>query len=147
MEQSCGVIPVYYDGRRWRVLLIQNRGGSWGFPKGHIEGEETPEQTAQRELREETGITKVQLLPKPSFEERYQIGSRGKQTPKHVTYFLGRVTQTAIRRHPIEILDSHWFDFSTARRVLEYDNARRILRLAQHQLMNRHVWSGRKPKK
>jgi 8-oxo-dGTP pyrophosphatase MutT (NUDIX family) len=147
MEKSCGVIPVHYDGRRWRVLLIQNRGGSWGFPKGHMEAGETPEQTAHRELREETGLTKAELLPEPHFRELYQIGQRGRKTPKEVTYWLGRVRSTVIKRHPVEVLDSHWFDFATARRVLEYDNARRILRLAQHQVMVRRVFAVTKPKK
>lgn len=112
-----------------------------------MEPGETPEQTAHRELREETGIAKVELLSEPSFREVYQIGQRGRKTPKQVTYWLGRVRTTTIKRHPVEILDSHWFDFSTARRVLEYDNARRILRLAQHQVMTRRVWSTTKPKK
>jgi len=39
------------------VLLVQEAGGSWGPPKGHMEAGESQLDTALRELREETGIT------------------------------------------------------------------------------------------
>ncbi len=38
------------------VLLLRDRNGYWVFPKGHVEPGETPEQTAVREVAEETGI-------------------------------------------------------------------------------------------
>lgn len=40
-----------------RVLLIRDRQGYWVFPKGHTDPGETPEQTARREVLEETGIS------------------------------------------------------------------------------------------
>jgi diadenosine hexaphosphate hydrolase (ATP-forming) len=40
-----------------RVLLVRYQGsGAWAFPKGHVEEGETLEQTAVREVQEETGI-------------------------------------------------------------------------------------------
>ena len=38
------------------VLLIRDKNGYWVFPKGHVEAGESPEQTAVREVAEETGI-------------------------------------------------------------------------------------------
>jgi 8-oxo-dGTP pyrophosphatase MutT (NUDIX family) len=37
-------------------LLIRDPYDNWGLPKGHVERGETSEQTAVREVREETGI-------------------------------------------------------------------------------------------
>ena len=56
-ESSCGAV-VYRDIKgEVRYLLIKNRRSAhWGFPKGHIEPGETKQQTAVREVLEETGI-------------------------------------------------------------------------------------------
>lgn len=150
MVNSCGVIPVYYDGRRWRILLIQNRNHKWGFPRGTMEVGETKEQTARRELREEVGLTAIELLPDPQFYERFpfrHFGRKGKKTVKEITYWLGYAKKTGVRPHPVEVLDIHWFDFPTARRVLELPNTKRILQEVSTQLFQRRVWPITKPKK
>ena len=51
-EKSCGCI-VFNDGK---VLLVRHNKGHWDFPKGHVEPGETEEQTAKREVKEETNI-------------------------------------------------------------------------------------------
>jgi hypothetical protein len=47
---------IILDFKKKRVLLIQSYGSFWGLPKGHVEEDETIEQCAIRETREETGI-------------------------------------------------------------------------------------------
>lgn len=46
----------FYDSIEKKVLLVQSRGEKWGPPKGTLEGEETFEEGAIREVMEETGI-------------------------------------------------------------------------------------------
>ena len=59
METSCGVVLVNFGS----VLLLQYPQGHWGFPKGHYEPEDgVYQQTALRELEEETGISEVRML-------------------------------------------------------------------------------------
>ena len=48
-EKSCGAF-IIKDGK---VILIQQLDGFLGFPKGHVEGNETEEQTAIRDIKEE----------------------------------------------------------------------------------------------
>ena len=50
-----GIIPISYIERK--VLMIQHPEGHWGFPKGHVEFDETELTAAKRELYEETGIS------------------------------------------------------------------------------------------
>jgi 8-oxo-dGTP pyrophosphatase MutT (NUDIX family) len=44
------------------ILLIQDSKGRWTIPKGHIEDGEKASQTAEREIREETGLQKMKIL-------------------------------------------------------------------------------------
>lgn len=50
------------DGKTIEVLLIQDAKGRWTIPKGHIEEGESPRQTAKREIREEVGLQKMEVL-------------------------------------------------------------------------------------
>ena len=51
-EKSCGCIIINKN----KVLLIKQTKGHWGFPKGHVEKDETEIETAIREVKEETGL-------------------------------------------------------------------------------------------
>ncbi|MGE8406353.1 MAG: NUDIX domain-containing protein [Pseudomonas sp.] len=49
--------------RSGKVLLVRKKGGRWNFPGGSIEAGENPAAAAARELREETRIHSLGLLP------------------------------------------------------------------------------------
>ena len=61
-EKSCGAVVFTRTDKGVKYLLIANLKGIYGFPKGHVEAGETEEQTALREIREETGL-RVTLVP------------------------------------------------------------------------------------
>lgn len=116
-ERSCGVIVFHRDHEgNVQFLLVQGYGNYWGFPKGRAEGNETSRDTALRELKEETGITSVHLLPHTRFKESYIIHKKRKtNVSKTITYFVGEVFSKDAKRQRSEIKQLAWFDLEHAK--------------------------------
>lgn len=57
-----GIIFRLSPKKEVEILLIQDAKNRWTIPKGHIEEGETAKETAQREIKEETGIEEVKML-------------------------------------------------------------------------------------
>jgi len=126
-ERSCGAVVFCRGSRDLRYLLIKNRRSSnWGFPKGHVENNETPEQTARREIFEETGL-RVRLLPGFSCHTEYVI--RG-SIEKSVTIFLAEAPDARTQIQEEEIADYIWATYHKALYTLKFENDRNTLRKA-----------------
>ncbi len=126
-ERSCGAVVYRIINGELRYLLIKNRRSAhWGFPKGHVEKGETFEQTAIREVLEETGIH-IKILPQFESKSEYTIQGR---VEKSVTIFLAKTadTQTTIQKEEIE--DYIWLSFDKAMETLRFINDRNILQSA-----------------
>ena len=63
-----------------QVLVVSQHGKTWSLPKGHIENNETPLETAYREIYEETGVIQLELIKTLGHYTRYKIGKTIKQT-------------------------------------------------------------------
>ncbi|MCR5150843.1 MAG: NUDIX domain-containing protein [Clostridiales bacterium] len=135
-ERSCGAVVYRIINNEVRYLLIKNKRAShWGFPKGHMEKGETPEQTAAREVLEETGIH-IGILPGFAYKSEYTI--KGK-VEKAVTIFLActQDVQTIIQQEEIE--DYLWLNYSKAMNTLRFVNDKNILKNAKEYLENHGV--------
>ena len=108
-DASFGIIPLQKEDGKWQVFIIQSVTGHWGFPKGHPHDNETAQQTAERELREETGFILTSYYPVEPLSFSYECRSHGKYVDKTVTLFLAQVTGN-IHPCPIEIAQSIWID-------------------------------------
>jgi 8-oxo-dGTP pyrophosphatase MutT (NUDIX family) len=126
MEYSFGIIPLRRIGRQWEVFLIQHRGaGHWAFPKGHAEEGETSQETAQREMQEETGLRLVNWLPYPPLEETYRFNRHGKLVDKRVTYFIAEVTGEVCLQSQ-EIAAGRWLNLKEALDLITFTEGKRI---------------------
>lgn len=130
-ESSCGAVVFRNDENEKKFLLIRNkRSAHWGFPKGHIEPGETNEETAIREVFEETGI-KIRVLPNFKKSSEYTIQGR---IEKAVSIFLAETDDIEYTIQAEEIEECGWFSYCDALKTLNYENDKRILEQAKQYL-------------
>jgi len=128
-ENSFGIIPLRRKGKGWEVLLIQHRsGGHWAFPKGHAEVGESSQESAERELTEETGLRVIRYLSDTPFVETYHFMRRGIPTNKIVTYFLAEVDGGEVVLQREELHASKWLPVDTAEDFVTYPQAKALCR-------------------
>lgn len=125
-----GVVYRVCDGRPL-YLLIRDSYRNWGFPKGHLEDGERPEDAALREVAEETGLDDVALRGSIETIDWY-FRFRGRLIHK-VCYFY--LMQTACAdtcpQRTEGITACRWVPIDDALRMISYANARRVLERAR----------------
>ncbi len=137
-ESSCGAVVFRNIAGETRYLLIKNkRSANWGFPKGHIENGETKEETAKREVLEETGI-RIKIIPGFVSTSEYTI--QGK-VEKSVSIFVASTSDTQTKIQQEEIEDYIWLNYAKAIKTLKFENDRSILEKANEFLIRTGIIS------
>lgn len=138
-ETSAGgvIVSVYRGNAYVAVIARRNRGGrlEWCLPKGHLEGAETAEQAAVREISEETGIFGRALTHLASID--YWFSSPDHRVHKVVHHFLlealsGELTVDNDPDHEAEKVE--WVRIDKVASRLAYPNERRIIGMARELL-------------
>ncbi len=124
-EKSCGCVVFRYNERIEYLIVKQKNGKHWGFPKGHVEANETETETAKREVFEETGIN-VDFLENFRETIRYPVGDNDKT----VVFFLCRALNEKVKLLHKEIMDYKWLSFDDAMNLLTYKNTKEVLKKA-----------------
>lgn len=124
-EKSCGAVIYRKEKGETEVLLIQHKnGGHWAFPKGHVEKKETEEETALREIREETGL-KVKL--DTGFRQTVTYSPKP-EVMKDVIYFAAKADSEKPKAQPEEVLEIRWEKPEQALELVTYENDKEVLR-------------------
>lgn len=127
-EKSCGGIVYRKFHGNTEILLIKHiKSGYWSFPKGHVERNETEEQTAKREIKEETNID---VYIDADFRETVTYSPR-KDAKKEVVYFAARARNFDFKPQPQEIAEIRWVEIGQAHNLLAYDNDKLIVNKAK----------------
>ena len=119
-EKSCGCVIIDED----KVLLIRDTNQNWGFPKGHMEENETEVETAKRETKEEVNID-VEIDENKRYETVYVTKD---DVEKTVVYFVAKPINKDLIPQNGEIEDIEWVSFEKAMEQITYDDTRDILR-------------------
>lgn len=119
-EKSCGCIVI---NNKKEVLLIHHNAGHWDFPKGHVEDGETEQQTAIREVKEETNID-VKINEKYRYTTNY---SPKEDVMKEVVYFLATNISNEQMAQLEEVSEVKWFKIEEAIERITYNTSKEIL--------------------
>jgi len=133
-KTSAGGVVVRVDGAV-EVCLIRPAGRSvWGLPKGGVEDGETYEQTALREVAEETGLEGQVQQELGAIDYSFYSREQGGRVHKTVHYFLVRAIGGDTSRHDHEVSEARWVHIRQALRLMTYPNEREMVRRAAEAL-------------
>ncbi|BBX67410.1 NUDIX hydrolase [Mycolicibacterium psychrotolerans] len=115
--------------RRGRML--------WSLPKGHIERGETAEQTAIREVAEETGIQGSVLAALGSID--YWFVTEGRRVHKTVHHYLMRFAGGELSDEDVEVTEVAWVPVHELPKRLAYADERRLAEVADELIDKLHT--------
>jgi ADP-ribose pyrophosphatase YjhB (NUDIX family) len=114
-DECVVIVPVKRSQDGKRVLAL---------PKGHLDGNETAEQAATREVREETGV-EAELVERLG-EVAYFYQRKGRRIHKRVRFFLFRYVSGTTDDHDQEIEEARWMPLAEAAEKLTYAGEREM---------------------
>lgn len=127
LETSAGGVLYRWIEGDPHFLLIRDRHGHWGLPKGHLEEGETEEEAALREIREETSLTVLSLGPHLQTIDWYFTNEHG-TIHKYCHFYLVEAPDgDAVPLQAEGISECCWFPLDEALGRISYDNARDVL--------------------
>lgn len=132
-ERSAGIVLE----KKGEYLILQYSAGHWDLPKGHVEEGESDEQAALRELKEETGISKVTFVPDFKETIHYFFHREKKRVFKEVVFFLARVDDGKVKLSH-EHKDFAWLKVKAALNRLTFDTAKNVVKKANTFLEGRN---------
>jgi len=126
-EFSAGGVVV--DGDRVVVIVPVKRAAGdqrvLGLPKGHPDGDETPEQAARREVGEEAGVSGELICELGDVTYYYE--RKGRSVAKRVRFYLFEYRSGDVADHDHEIEEARWMPLEQAARELTYAGEREMV--------------------
>lgn len=127
VERSAGGVVVRSSQGEPHILLIRDPYQRWGLPKGHLEGDESPEEAALREVKEETGLPSLTLGPDLG-EIDWTFRREGRKVHKFCRFFLMASEEGEAHPEFAEgITECRWLPVAEATETVGYDNARGMI--------------------
>jgi len=127
IEKSAGAIVFRRENKKIKYLLIKYGWGHWEFARGLIEKGESLEETAKREIEEETGIKDVVFIPGFKAWFKFFFKLKGKNIMKIATFLLAE-TGTKEIKLSLEHEDYQWLEYEKASKKLTYENSKKVLK-------------------
>jgi bis(5'-nucleosidyl)-tetraphosphatase len=135
-EKSVGVIVFRYNNREKEIqyLVLYHRGTYWNFPKGKVEAGETEDQTAKRELMEEAGIKKIQLIKgwrqQTQFFFKEERNGKKELIKKDFILYLAKLPKDGEVQISYEHNGHAWLNYKMAAKYLKFKSLKEIVKEA-----------------
>ncbi|MCD6284013.1 NUDIX domain-containing protein [bacterium] len=136
IEKSAGAVLFVRENKKIKYLLLKHSLGHWDFPKGNIEKGEKIEDTVKREIKEETGISRIVFISDFKHWIKYFYRLKGKTVFKIVTFLLAEAKTKKVKLS-FEHVGYKWLDFNKAMKLLKFRNSKEILKMANEFLNKR----------
>lgn len=134
-QTSSGGVIYRKNGDTYAVALISVKEGKfWCLPKGLLDKGETPEMTAVREVREESGLNGRIIEKLGDITYWYYIRGENTKCRKTVHFYLMEYESGDTSQHDLEVDGAEWFSLDEALRKISFKGDRRILEAAKAKL-------------
>ena len=121
LRNGVGIILLNKENKIFVGKRIDNPTNSWQMPQGGIDQNESIIDAAKRELKEETGITNVEIVKELQYWLTYELPNnllgkiwkgryRGQKQKWFIMKFLGEIEEINIKTQQPEFLEWKWID-------------------------------------
>ena len=122
-EISAGAIVYTKIDNKIKYLISKDFHNNWGFPKGHLENNETKQEAAIREIKEEVG---VDVILDTSFEEILEYVMPNGIKKKSI-YFIAYFENQIPTKQLEEVQEIKILEYEEALNLLTFDNMKQVL--------------------
>ena len=146
-EKSVGGVVYRVENGKILYLLLQYRSWQWDFPKGHVEENESEEETLRREIKEETGLEHLSIVPNFRTLVRYFYVAKGNEKKERLRenrgiYIFKKVPYYAVKTEESTVtIDFEskafaWLPFKEALQRIKNSGSTKILTTVHQMLEN-----------
>lgn len=131
-ETSAGAVIYYIEENKRPKFLLLKYPTYWGFAKGWIEQDEKEEEAAIREVKEETGLKKIKIIPGFKHKQKWFFRFNGEPIKKEAVFFLIEVSKEQVGSVKIseEHEDFKWLSYEEAVKIMKIRDNKEMLEKA-----------------
>jgi len=115
------VVAIIYDKDDFLILKKQGTWTGWQFVQGGIEKDEKMEDAVKREVKEETGLSDIEIVEKLDIKSDYWFVWEGEKVHKFQNFFLVKASRKDQIKLSIEHSDYKWCKYDEALRDIKYN--------------------------